>query len=122
MKRLVLAGAGHAHALVLRAWAHQPMPGVEVVVISPEPLAPCSGTQPGLAPAPRRAGRRRSWLCADRFSQGTLTFTWQALMPRRIALLQIPQLRLSSCCDDVGEDRRHQIQRRFDLATQRGGG
>jgi hypothetical protein len=23
MKRLVLAGAGHAHALVLRAWAHQ---------------------------------------------------------------------------------------------------
>jgi hypothetical protein len=93
MKRLVLAGAGHAHALVLRAWAHQPMPGVEVVVISPEPLAPYSGTLPG---ASRRAGRRRPGLCADRFSQGTLTFTWQALMPRRIALLQIPQLRLSS--------------------------
>ena len=55
MKRLVLAGAGHAHALVLRAWALQPMPGVEVVVISPEPLAPYSGTLPGLAPAARRA-------------------------------------------------------------------
>ena len=50
MKRLVLAGAGHAHALVLRAWAHQPMPGVEVVVISPEPLAPYSGTLPRVAP------------------------------------------------------------------------
>ncbi len=47
MKRLVLAGAGHAHALVLRAWVQQPMPGVEVVVISPEPLAPYSGMVPG---------------------------------------------------------------------------
>jgi hypothetical protein len=122
MKRLVLAGAGHAYALVLRAWALQSIPEVEVVVISPEPLAPCSGTQPGLAPAPRRAGRRRSWLCADRFSQGTLTLTWQALVPRRIALLQIPQLRVSFCYVGVDEVRRHQIQRRFDLATQRGGG
>lgn len=47
MKRLVLAGAGHAHALVLRAWVRQPMPGVEIVVISPEPLAPYSGMVPG---------------------------------------------------------------------------
>jgi pyridine nucleotide-disulfide oxidoreductase family protein len=47
MKRLVLAGAGHAHALVLRALARQPLPGVEVVVISPEPLAPYSGMVPG---------------------------------------------------------------------------
>ena len=122
MKRLVLAGAGHAHALVLRAWAHQPMPGVEVVVISPEPLAPYSGTLPGLAPAARRAGRRRPGLCAHRFSQGTLTLTWQALVPGRIALLQIPQLRVSFCYVGVNEVRRHQIQRRFDLATQRGGG
>jgi pyridine nucleotide-disulfide oxidoreductase family protein len=47
MKRLVLAGAGHAHALVLRTLAGQPMPGVEVVVVSPEPLAPYSGMVPG---------------------------------------------------------------------------
>lgn len=47
MKRLVLAGAGHAHALVLRALVRQPMPGVEVVVLSPEPLAPYSGMVPG---------------------------------------------------------------------------
>jgi pyridine nucleotide-disulfide oxidoreductase family protein len=47
MKRLVLAGAGHAHALVLRALVRQPMPGVEIVVISPEPLAPYSGMVPG---------------------------------------------------------------------------
>ncbi len=47
MKRLVLAGAGHAHALVLRAWVRQPISGAEVVVISPEPLAPYSGMVPG---------------------------------------------------------------------------
>jgi len=47
MKRLVLAGAGHAHALVLRALARRPLAGVEVVVVSPEPLAPYSGMVPG---------------------------------------------------------------------------
>lgn len=47
MKRLVLAGAGHAHALVLRALVRLPMPGVEIVVVSPEPLAPYSGMVPG---------------------------------------------------------------------------
>lgn len=47
MKRLVLAGAGHAHARVLRALVRQPMHGVEIVVISPEPLAPYSGMVPG---------------------------------------------------------------------------
>jgi pyridine nucleotide-disulfide oxidoreductase family protein len=47
MKRLVLAGAGHAHALVLRELVRQPMPGVEIVLISPEPLAPYSGMVPG---------------------------------------------------------------------------
>ena len=47
MKRLVLAGAGHAHALVLHQWVRQPLAGVEVVVVSPEPLAPYSGMVPG---------------------------------------------------------------------------
>ena len=47
MKRLVLAGAGHAHALVLRKLVRQPIPGVEVVVVSPEPMAPYSGMVPG---------------------------------------------------------------------------
>lgn len=46
MKRLVLASAGHAHALVLREMARQPLSGVEVVVVSPEPMAPYSGMVP----------------------------------------------------------------------------
>lgn len=47
MKRLILAGAGHAHAQVLQDWADAPLPGVEVVVVSPHALAPYSGMVPG---------------------------------------------------------------------------
>ncbi len=43
----MLAGAGHAHALVLREWARAPLPGVEVTVVSPQALAPYSGMVPG---------------------------------------------------------------------------
>jgi pyridine nucleotide-disulfide oxidoreductase family protein len=47
MKQLVLAGAGHAHALVLRDFARSPLPGVEITVVSPHALAPYSGMVPG---------------------------------------------------------------------------
>ncbi|HLL13335.1 MAG TPA: FAD-dependent oxidoreductase [Rubrivivax sp.] len=47
MKRLVLAGAGHAHAQVLLDWARAPLPGVELAVLSPHALAPYSGMVPG---------------------------------------------------------------------------
>ena len=47
MKRLILAGAGHAHAQVLQDWAEAPLPGVEVMVVSPHALAPYSGMVPG---------------------------------------------------------------------------
>lgn len=47
MKWLLLVGAGHAHAQVLRDWAAAPLPGVELTVVSPAPLAPYSGMVPG---------------------------------------------------------------------------
>ena len=46
MKSLVLVGAGHAHVQVLRAWAAAPLPGVELVLVSPQALAPYSGMVP----------------------------------------------------------------------------
>ena len=45
--RLLLLGAGHAHAQVLRSWARQPVAGVDLVVVSPSALAPYSGMVPG---------------------------------------------------------------------------
>lgn len=48
VRDLVLAGGGHAHALVARAWAMDPMPGVRLTLINPGPAAPYTGMLPGL--------------------------------------------------------------------------
>ena len=45
-RRLVLVGAGHAHAQVLLDLIRQPLTGVEVVLVSPYTLAPYSGRVP----------------------------------------------------------------------------
>ncbi len=47
MKRLVLIGAGHAHAQVLLTLCGQATPGLEVTLVSPDALAPYSGMVPG---------------------------------------------------------------------------
>jgi pyridine nucleotide-disulfide oxidoreductase family protein len=47
MRRLLLIGAGHAHAQVLLDWAQRPVPGVELCVVSPHAMAPYSGMVPG---------------------------------------------------------------------------
>ena len=44
---LVLVGGGHAHALVLKAWGMDPLPGARLTVINPEPMAPYTGMLPG---------------------------------------------------------------------------
>ncbi|TFL18661.1 selenide, water dikinase SelD [Jannaschia formosa] len=44
---LLLIGGGHTHALVLRRWGMDPLPGVRVTVVNPGPTAPYSGMLPG---------------------------------------------------------------------------
>ncbi|WP_299840397.1 selenide, water dikinase SelD [uncultured Jannaschia sp.] len=44
---LLLVGGGHAHALVLRRWGMDPLPGVRVTVVNPGADAPYTGMLPG---------------------------------------------------------------------------
>ena len=44
---LVLIGGGHAHALVLKAWGMNPLPGARLTLINPGPTAPYTGMLPG---------------------------------------------------------------------------
>ena len=57
-----------------------------------------------------------------RFADGTLTLTWRTLPALRIALLAIPRLQVHFAYAGLTPERRREVQRRFDLATQRGGG
>lgn len=44
---VVLIGGGHAHALVLRSWGMNPLPGARLTLINPHPTAPYTGMLPG---------------------------------------------------------------------------
>lgn len=48
MKRLILAGGGHAHVEVLRRFGTTPMQGVEIALVTPVADTPYSGMLPGL--------------------------------------------------------------------------
>lgn len=44
---LVLIGGGHTHALVLRMWGMEPLPGARVTLVNPGPTSPYTGMLPG---------------------------------------------------------------------------
>ena len=48
VKNIVLVGGGHTHALVIRMWAMNPVPGLRITLISPQVHTPYSGMLPGL--------------------------------------------------------------------------
>lgn len=56
------------------------------------------------------------------FDGGTLNIRWSALPPRRIALLAIPRTLVSFQYERMSPARRYEVQRRFDMVYQRGGG
>lgn len=47
-RELVLVGGGHSHVLLLRMLGMNPIPGLRVILISPETSSPYSGMLPGL--------------------------------------------------------------------------
>jgi hypothetical protein len=53
---------------------------------------------------------------------GSVALEWQALPPRRIALLTMPRLHVRFRAHGVDEAAWQRFMRHFDLYTQRGGG
>jgi hypothetical protein len=51
-----------------------------------------------------------------------LRLTWQALEPRRIALMRMPRLAVQFRFEGMSEEARQRFMRYFDLYMQRGGG
>lgn len=47
MQDLVLIGGGHSHAIALKLWGENPLPGVRLWLVSDVELAPYSGMLPG---------------------------------------------------------------------------
>jgi pyridine nucleotide-disulfide oxidoreductase family protein len=78
MKRLLLVGAGHAHAQVLLDWIQAPVPGTLLTLVTPSALAPYSGMVPG-------------WL-AGRYRYGEICIDFAALARAAGATLLIDEL------------------------------
>jgi hypothetical protein len=53
---------------------------------------------------------------------GRVSLDWQALEPRRIALVTLPRLHVRFAAQGVDEQAWQRFMRYFDLYTQRGGG
>lgn len=106
LKDLVLVGGGHAHALLLRIWAMQPLPGVRLTLINPDAAVPYTGMLPGLI-----AGHyRRDEIMIDlvrlaRFAGARLILdrvTGIDRAARRLHLGQRPSLSYDLCSLDIG--------------------
>lgn len=103
---VVLIGGGHSHALVLRMFAMDPVPGVRLTVINPDPAAPYTGMLPGLV-----AGHyARDDLMIDlvrlaRFAGARIILDSATGIDRaakRIHLSNRPSLRYDLCSVDIG--------------------
>ena len=88
---LVLIGGGHTHALVLRKWGMNPLPGARLTLINPGPSAPYTGMLPGFV-----AGHyAREDLAIDlvklaRFAGARLIFGAVNAIEPKARLIQLP--------------------------------
>ena len=60
--------------------------------------------------------------CVHLGASGVLRIDWEALPPRVIALMQIPQMRVRFAFSGLDDAERLTFMRRFDLTMQKGGG
>ncbi len=103
---LVLAGGGHAHVQVIKAFAMKPAPGLRVTLISPDPHTPYSGMLPGLIAGHYTFDETHidlNALCrfaGVRFIRGEVTGL--DMISRRVQLAQRPPLAYDFMSIDTG--------------------
>jgi selenide,water dikinase len=103
---LVFIGGGHAHALVLRKWGMNPLPGVQVTLINPGPTAPYTGMLPGYIAGhyPRHA-LEIDLVKLARFAGARLVLGAASGIDRAAQTVQVPghpDLRYDAVSIDVG--------------------
>lgn len=103
---IVLIGGGHAHALVLRMWAMDPIPGLRLTLIDPNPIAPYTGMLPGhIAGHYRRDEIMIDLVRLARFAGARLILdraTGIDTATRRLHLANRPPLRFDIASVDIG--------------------
>ena len=87
---VVLIGGGHAHALVLRAWGMDPLPGARLTVINPSATAPYTGMLPGfVAGHYGRDDLEIDLVRLARFAGARMIFGWVTGIDRAAKMVKI---------------------------------
>ncbi|MGR3511915.1 MAG: selenide, water dikinase SelD [Paracoccaceae bacterium] len=88
---IVLVGGGHAHALLLRAWGMDRVPGVRLTLINPAATAPYTGMLPGfVAGHYGRDDLEIDLVRLARFAGARMIFGWATAIDREARLIEVP--------------------------------
>jgi selenide, water dikinase len=103
---LVLIGGGHTHALVLRKWGMNPLPGARLTLINPGPSGPYTGMLPGhIAGHYSREALDIDLVRLARFAGARIIFdtaTGLDLQTRHVHLKHRPPVRYDIASIDIG--------------------
>ncbi|ABI78455.1 pyridine nucleotide-disulphide oxidoreductase / selenide, water dikinase [Hyphomonas neptunium ATCC 15444] len=103
---LVLIGGGHTHALVLRKWGMNPLPGARVTLINPGAASPYTGMLPGhIAGHYTRDELDIDLVRLARFAGARIVFDTACgldLMAKRVHLTGRPPIRYDVVSIDIG--------------------
>lgn len=103
---LVLIGGGHTHALVLRKWGMNPLPGARLTLINPGPSGPYTGMLPGhIAGHYSREALDIDLVRLARFAGARIILdaaTGLDLQTRRVHLKDRPSVRYDIASIDIG--------------------
>ncbi len=87
---VVLIGGGHSHALLLRTWGMNPLPGARLTVINPSATAPYTGMLPGfVAGHYSRDDLEIDLVRLARFAGARIIFGWATGIDRNARVVQI---------------------------------